>query len=252
MEKIESTKNTKVKQWKKLLTKKGRTKAKQYIIEGHHLIEEAFKSGASIECLIISDHVELTEWMKQIETNEYFEVSENVAMALSETGTTQGVFAVVGIPEEARIVIDKPYLFLDGVQDPGNVGTLIRSADAAGFGGVVLGEGSADLYNPKTLRSTQGSHFHIAMYTGIIEEWINHFQTAEYSVYGTALDERAVSYLGEKQHQPFGLIVGNEGAGVRAALLELTDKNLYIPIKGQAESLNVAIAGSILMFSLYQ
>lgn len=252
MEKIESTKNQKVKNWKKLLTRKGRNKAGQYLIEGFHLIEEAIRANVLIQCLIIREDVINSEWVTHIESVEAFEVSFEVAAELADTGTTQGIFAVLNIEEEKVETVEKPYLFLDAVQDPGNVGTLIRSADAAGFGGVVLGDGSADLYNPKTLRSTQGSHFHLTVTSGELEQWVESFQTKGYAVFGTALDERAVDYSSEKETQPFGLIVGNEGAGVRSELLEVTDKNLYIPIKGQAESLNVAIAASILMFSIYQ
>ncbi|API89995.1 RNA methyltransferase [Marinilactibacillus sp. 15R] len=252
MERIESIKNKKIKSWKKLLTKKGRQKSQKYIIEGFHLVEEAIKADVQIDYLLISENLNQDDWLKNI-TVESIELSEEVSAELSDTETPQGIYAILPFPEPINYKeIDRPYLFLDAVQDPGNVGTLIRSADAAGFGGVVLGEGSADLFNPKTLRSAQGSHFHLNIYHGDLISWIRRFQSEEKIVYGTALDERAVSYIGEKPETNFALIVGNEGAGVNSEVLKETDKNLYIPIKGQAESLNVAIAASILMFSLYQ
>ena len=255
MERIESLKNQKVKDWKKLQTRKGRKKAQQYILEGFHLVEEAVKAGEEISHLLIredilQDSLKLN-WVNQLSA-ECIEITDSVARDMADTETSQGVFAVVNITEKMiPQEIHSPYLFLDAVQDPGNVGTLIRSADAAGFEGIVLGEGSADLYNAKTLRSAQGSHLHLPVYQADLKEWINRFQTEGRPVFGTALDNRAVPYNGEKQTEPFALIVGNEGSGVSQELLLLTDKNLYIPIKGQAESLNVAIAASILMFSLY-
>ncbi len=255
LERIESLKNQKVKDWKKLQTRKGRKKAQQYILEGFHLVEEAVKAGEEITHLLIredilQDSLKLN-WVNQLSA-ECIEITDSVARDMADTETSQGVFAVVNITEKMiPQEIHSPYLFLDAVQDPGNVGTLIRSADAAGFEGVVLGEGSADLYNAKTLRAAQGSHLHLPVYQADLKEWIKRFQTEGRPVFGTALDDRAVPYNGEKQIEPFALIVGNEGSGVSSELLLLTDKNLYIPIKGQAESLNVAIAASILMFSLY-
>lgn len=252
VEKITSVKNQRIKDWKKLSTRKGRNKANQYIIEGFHLVEEAVKAKVLIDYILIKEDLISIEWLTDLKV-ERIELSSEVAEELSGTQATQGIFAVLPISEHSKPQIaNKPYLFLDAVQDPGNVGTLIRSADAAGFGGVVLGEGSADLFNPKTLRSAQGSHFHLKVYQENLTSWIKRFQADSKLVYGTALDERAVSYIGEKPQTSFALIVGNEGSGVSSELLKETDKNLYIPIKGQAESLNVAIAASILMFSLYQ
>jgi TrmH family RNA methyltransferase len=251
MEKIESIKNTRIKEWKKLLRAKGRKKANQYIVEGFHLVEEAMHSGVLVEQVIIREDVLEEERTFSLPDNTLV-VTEEVAKELSDTETSQGIFAVLR-KEVCTLTgkIEAPYLFLDAVQDPGNVGTLIRSADAAGFEGVVLGRGSVDAYNPKTLRSAQGSHFHIKIIEQDIRESMQFFQEEGLKVYGTALDERAESYVGKHHNEPFALIVGNEGAGVDSDLLTETDSNLYIPIKGQAESLNVAIAASILMFSLY-
>lgn len=249
---IRSVKNNRVKEWKKLMTRKGRKKAGQYILEGFHLVEEALLHGAPIDTLIISEEADVSNLGAFPEEKAVY-VSEDVAVYLAETGTTQGVFAIVDIPSPEEVSeIKGAYLLLDAVQDPGNVGTMIRTADAAGFTGVVLGEGTADLYNDKTLRSTQGSHFHLDVRQGDLGEWIRAFQSHGYPVYGTALDEKASSYQHIRPNGPFALIMGNEGQGVRSEILEMTDKNLYIPIKGQAESLNVAVAAGILMFHLLQ
>lgn len=251
MEVIESVQNKWIKKWKKLLKTKGRKKAGAYIIEGYHLIEEAIASDAMIQHLILREDVMEDNPFSSLKEQTIF-VSDSVAKELSDTETSQGVFAVIEKKHEGSVLdqLTKPVLLLDAVQDPGNVGTMIRSADAAGFGAVVLGNGTVDAYNPKTLRSAQGSHFHIPLIEESVEEVMAQLQEKNIDVYGTALDERAVSYKEVDVEKIFGLIVGNEGAGVNDHLLKQTDANLYIPIKGKAESLNVAIAASVLMFSL--
>lgn len=253
MERIESTQNKQVKEWKKLLTRKGRKKQDRYIVEGLHLVEEALKSAADIETLIVrEDKTEDYAYLYEKSEVNTVEVTEEISSMLSDAVTEQGILAVVKSQESSdRIKGDKPVLMLDEVQDPGNLGTLIRTADAAGFEGVIIGKGSVDLYNPKALRSAQGSHFHISIIHDDLEKWISQFKNNNIPVYGTALDERAVSYRTIEPQDQFGLIVGNEGNGVNPSILKQTTENLYIPIKGQAESLNVAIAASIVMFSLY-
>lgn len=250
MEKILSKKNERVKKWKKLHTKKGRTQTDSYLIEGFHLVSEATQHQAEIKEFLVSEQVPEREYAAYPEEKVVI-ISKEIAEYLSDTETPQGVFAVIkkeemSIPEDFK----QPLLFLDNVQDPGNVGTMIRTADAAGFGGVVLGKGTVDLYNSKVLRSTQGSHFHFPVYDGDLMEWFEKLQHKGIPVYGTELNEEAVGYREIKAPEVFALVMGNEGKGMNKELLKQTTKNLYIPITGQAESLNVAVAAGILMFSL--
>lgn len=251
MDRIQSTKNQRVKDWKKLLKTKGRKKTGAFLVEGFHLVEEAIKANASIEQIIVRE--DLLEVPFPLLKERTTIVSEEVAKELSDTETSQGIFAVIHKTSEVHVTeeIQAPFLFLDAVQDPGNVGTIIRSADAVGFQAVILGEETVDAYNPKTLRSAQGSHFHIDLIEQPLFESIEWFQNKGLPIYGTSLDKQALSYKEISPSDQFALIVGNEGAGVRPELLEKTTANLYIPIKGEAESLNVAIAASVLMFSLY-
>ncbi|WP_368646026.1 TrmH family RNA methyltransferase [Alkalibacterium putridalgicola] len=254
MERIESTQNKQVKEWRKLLTRKGRKKQNRYLVEGLHLVEEAIKSDTEIDVLVIrEDKVMDYAYLYEKSEIDAVEVTEEITSMLSDAVTEQGILAVVKSQESPEDIRgNKPVLILDEVQDPGNLGTLIRTADAAGFEGVIIGKGSVDLFNPKALRSAQGSHFHLTIIHDDIETWIGMFKDRGIPVYGTALDERAVSFRSIEPQDRFALIVGNEGNGVNPKILEQTSENLYIPIKGQAESLNVAIAASILMFSLYQ
>lgn len=249
---IQSPKNERVKKWKKLLKRKGREELQQYLIEGFHLIEEALRAELPLAELIIREDI-AEDKRPVFPDSKIIVVSKEVAKVISETENSQGVYAVMDKPHlNAGKTIERPFLMVDAVQDPGNLGTMIRSADAAGFQGVILGNGTVDAYNPKTIRAAQGSHFHITLIDDEIEEWISRFQNKGFKVYGTALDDKAESYSVIHHTDPFALIVGNEGSGVRNNILSLTDSNLYIPIKGKAESLNVTIAASILMFSLYK
>lgn len=243
MEKITSVKNQKIKQWKKLQTTKGRKEANQYIIEGEHLYLEAIKSGIAIDTVVVTER--FFEKLIPEHQEEAIFVTEDVMHVLTSTETSQGIFCVLTLPEQTLpSSFNGKFIILDGVQDPGNAGTIVRTADAAGFDGVFFGSGSVDPYNDKVVRSMQGSQFHIPIYRCNISEFIDKFEF----VYGTALDERANDYRKIAKTDNVAIILGNEGNGVSSELLTQTTQNLYIPILGKAESLNVAIAGGIIMY----
>ncbi|KGA97815.1 23S rRNA methyltransferase [Alkalihalobacillus alcalophilus ATCC 27647 = CGMCC 1.3604] len=249
MKRIESVKNEQVKNWKKLLTKKGRDKSGQFLLEGFHLIEEALKAKLKFEAILVTNEDKIeSQW--QIERKKFIIVTEQVLKELSEMDTPQGVVAIVQMPTwPEQIATTGQWLLIDRVQDPGNIGTMIRTAEAAGLTGIVLGEGSVDLYNGKVVRATQGALFHIPIIKGNILELIPKFKAAGIPVFGTAL-EKASSYTAVESQAQFALIVGNEGQGVEKSILAECDQNIYIPIFGQAESLNVAVASGILMYYL--
>ncbi|MDZ5712418.1 TrmH family RNA methyltransferase [Jeotgalibacillus haloalkalitolerans] len=243
---IQSLQNTKVKEWKKLTTKKGRDKSGLFLVEGWHLTEEAIKADAVTEA-IVKEGIELPPYMDSVEIHF---VTEEISLALAETEHTQGVFAVCRQPEAAFDALNASnILMLDAIQDPGNIGTMIRTADAAGIDAVILGKGTADPYNAKVLRSAQGSHFHLPILKQDLLSVIEHCKESGIPVYGTSL-QGAVTYKEAAPVEKFALIMGNEGAGVNSELLTLTDQNLYIPIYGKSESLNVAIAAGILLYHL--
>ncbi|WP_416827665.1 TrmH family RNA methyltransferase [Ectobacillus polymachus] len=248
MKKIDSQQNARVKQWKKLHTKKERDKTGLFIVEGFHLVEEALKSKGTVRELIIHEQVDVpSHW--DISDMEVYIVSDSVIQTISETETPQGIVAICEKAEAAIRFEKGKYLLLDGIQDPGNLGTIIRTADAAGLDAIILGEGTVDVYNSKVLRSTQGSIFHLPIIKGQLEEIILDMQKNHIPVYGTAL-HNAVPYTQVSQSINFALLLGNEGNGVRQELLDRCDNNLYIPIIGQAESLNVAVAAGILTYYL--
>ena len=250
MKRIESIQNSLVKHWKKLvLTRKERDKSKEFLIEGFHLVEEALKKDDAILALIVREGVDIPkDW--QIEGVHIVEVTNAVANEIAETERSQGIFAHCRQPEYEEDAHSswKKLLLIDSVQDPGNVGTMIRTADAAGIDAVILGSGTADPYSPKTVRSAQGSHFNIPIVRGDLSEWIVKSKEAGIRIIGTGL-KNAVNYTEIETTSEFALIVGNEGSGVSPELLSLTDNTVKIPLYGKAESLNVAVATGILLYT---
>lgn len=250
MIRIESVKNERVKAWKKLHTRKGREKAGLFLIEGFHLVEEAMKAGVDMEAILIKEGVSLS-FSAEI-NGDMIVVNEAVLNVLSETKTPQGVMAVCRMKKGENMprLNEGIFLLVDRVQDPGNLGTMIRTADSAGATAIVLGEGTVDLYNDKVIRSSQGSLFHLPIYRGKnLLDVIDELKQNQIPVYGTAL-QGASRYEQIEKQQSFALLVGNEGEGVSEELLQATDQNIYIPIYGKAESLNVAVATGILLYSL--
>lgn len=244
MEQITSAQNSKVKNANKLKKKRDRDKTGQALIEGIHLIEEAYQSGIVIKQLFVIEPNRTDEALKDY-AEETFEINMKVAESLSGTITPQGFFAVIEKPKY-DVTQAKQVLLIDRIQDPGNLGTLIRTSDAAGIDLIVMEKGTADPYQDKVLRASQGSVFHIPVITEDLKTFIADFNGP---VYGTAL-ENAQPYKEVASQDIFALLLGNEGEGVNKALLNETSQNLTIPIYGKAESLNVAIAGSILLYHL--
>lgn len=247
---IESTQNPKVKRWLELHSKKGREKHQAYLIEGARLIEEAFHSGAKIEVLIWQEDKNFP-FLQMIPPHiEQWQVNEAVLKRLSTTEQSQGIIAVVAIEEQnwEQIKLNGSlFLLVDSVQDPGNLGTIIRSADAAGVDAVFLGEGTVDLYNPKTVRSTMGSLYHLPIYFLPLGQAIARLKEHGVTIIASSLD---TEYNFDQLTYPdkAAIIVGNEGNGISEAIQALADHKVKIPIYGKAESLNVAIATSLLLY----
>lgn len=252
VEELTSVKNARVKEWKKLQTRKGRKQQGRYLLEGWHLVNEALQADRGLHELIgtkeeLAAHPDIVARFKEV-----YSVTPAIMAAVTETVTPQGIMVVADLPDLHQVATDLSgaWLFLDRVRDPGNVGTMVRTADAAGFAGVVAGDGSADLFSPKVVRSMQGSQFHLALYEGDLKKWFEDVKQAGYPVYGTQLNPAAKDFRIVTPQGGFALVMGNEGRGMSEELLKQTTANLYIPMRGQAESLNVAVSAGILMFEL--
>ena len=240
---ITSKANSVVKNAKKLHQKKYRKSA--YLIEGWHLFEEAVQAGVTIEKIFA-----LESYRDQLAAfPQTVWVSEEILLDLADTQTPQGIVAViqkeeVGLPD----LHQGKFLFLEDVQDPGNVGTMIRTADAAGFTGVIVSDKSADIYSLKTLRSMQGSHFHLPIYRLPLASFVEEAKKSELPILATTLSRESKDYRELSSLENLVLVMGNEGQGISSVMAESADQLVHIGMKGRAESLNVAVAAGILMF----
>lgn len=247
---IESLQNPKVKSWAELQSKKGREKHRAYLIEGVRLVEEAIASNAPIEAIIWQADKKFP-FLNSLPTYiEQWQVTEAIIKKLGTTEQSQGILAVVSIAEPKlweKQLTGNLFLLVDGVQDPGNLGTIIRSADAAGVDAIFLGDGTVDLYNPKTVRSTMGSLYHLPIYTLSLDVAIAMLKEQGVMIYASSLDTD-VSYNQLSYPDKVAIIVGNEGNGISKEILDVADFKVKIPIYGKAESLNVAIATSLLLY----
>ncbi|MYL19990.1 RNA methyltransferase [Halobacillus litoralis] len=241
---LTSLQNAKVKNWKKLHKRKYRNQTGTFLVEGFHLVEEVMKSGWTVKELIVREETEVT----LPDDIPYTIVSRDVFAAVAETETPQGVAAVVA-KEDYTFTLGSLTLMLDAVQDPGNIGTLIRTADAAGFDQVIVGTGSVDIFNDKVIRASQGSLFHLPVLTGDLTDYVGGLKDQGVEIWASTL-ENAASYKDLPIPEKAALVVGNEGSGISEELVEAADQQVYIPIYGQAESLNAAIAGAVLMYHL--
>ncbi|WP_308687954.1 TrmH family RNA methyltransferase [Streptococcus oralis] len=240
---ITSKANSVVKNAKKLHQKKYRKSA--YLIEGWHLFEEAVQAGVTIEKIFA-----LESYRDQLVAfPQTIWVSEEILLDLADTQTPQGIVSVIQKEEEGLPDLHQgKFLFLEDVQDPGNVGTMIRTADAAGFTGVIVSDKSADIYSLKTLRSMQGSHFHLPIYRMPSQTLLEEAKEAGIPVLATTLSKDSKDYCDLPYLDQFVLVMGNEGQGISPVMAESADQLVHISMKGRAESLNVAVAAGILMF----
>jgi len=236
MDIISSPKNEKIKELVKLQTAKGRKKAGMYLLEGEHLVEEAIKENALIELIVVSSN-RLEDYQLLLgQTNaQLVVVSQDVFQKLSMTETTQGILAVVEIVKQEALPQNGRMIVLDAVQDPGNLGTIVRTADAAGFDAVILGTGTVDLYNDKVFQAD-------------LKDYLPTLKDKGVQVAVTALHRDSKDYTVLQGVTDVAIVVGNEGQGVSNDVISLADVIITIPMFGKAESLNVAIASALLMY----
>ena len=251
MQQISSVNNKTIKDLAKLNKKKYREDTGMYIIEGFHLIEEALQAGRKFQYLLGTDEAlnKVEEYGVDLSSKSVILINKASTRHLSSTKNSQEIFMVLKIdqPKEFPFNYGK-WVLLDNLADPGNVGTIIRTADAAGFDGVVLSPESVDLYNPKTQRAMQGSQFHIELIKQDLTSVITTLKSYDIPVYASMLDKSAKELPDFEKVPQLGLVIGNEAHGVSDFIAKLSDEKLYIPIKGQAESLNAAVAAGIMIY----
>ncbi|MCI5726195.1 MAG: RNA methyltransferase [Clostridium sp.] len=250
---IESKDNSTFKEVRKLKERKNRKKLSKYIIEGSRLVEEAFKSNTPIESLFFekdsADKIIEDRFRKYSFDNiKVYYASKEIIKELSSTEEPQGIIAVAKMKRHNFKDDGKFYLLCDKVQDPGNMGTIIRTAHAANVDGIILTKGTVDIYNDKVIRATMGSIFYVPI---VIDEEDNselrRLIDKGFSLVATSLEGNK-NFFEEKLTGNIIICVGNEGNGVSDEIYRLADKKVKIPMPGNAESLNVSVAASIIMY----
>ena len=244
-ERISSRKNPLLQQVRKLLASRAeRRKQGLFVGDGVKLLEEAVKYWPGLQTVILSDGVEanVPEGVRVVR------VPEDVMAFISPMEAPQGALFLAKLPEQAEFVPQKGMLILDGIQDPGNIGTILRTADAMDVP-VVLLEGCADPWSWKVVRSTMGAAFRRPVYQATWEEVFAKCRAANIPIGVTALSDRAVD-IRSADLREMALVIGSEGRGVRKEILENADRELIIPMNPHCESLNAAIAAAIVMWEI--
>jgi TrmH family RNA methyltransferase len=257
---ISSASNPRAKEWAKLLERKYRQREGKFLLEGVHLVKEALEAGWPLEAVAFDEGSGVMEAFEEYIVDErrgsddtaWYPVSPEIIEKCSETGTPQPIFAVARKqPPSAELLFGDDrglVVVLDGVQDPGNVGTIVRSAAASGATAVVLGKGTADLYNPKTIRATMGALFHVPVLEAELSSLLPEAAAQGVSIVGTSLQAAQSCYDYDFSNRNVWLVFGNEGSGMSEQVSTFVDANVIIPMTGRAESLNVAMAATVLLF----
>ena len=257
---IESASNPKIKRAAQLVRRSGREKASCFVAEGVRLAEMAAASDWNIDYALVTERAAKEERARAIlarlEARDVpaFLVPERVYAKAGATETPQGLLLVVQqkywtLNDLRHQDSSAPcYVVLDRVQDPGNLGTILRTADAAGMDGVILLKGTVDAFSPKVVRAAMGSLFHLPVVLHVEEEAFLAFAEAEkLALYATALDATAKPHFAADFCRPSAIVFGNEGNGVSETVLERAER-IYIPMFGGAESLNVAVSSAIVLY----
>lgn len=237
---ITSVTNNTIKYLTKLKQRKFRENEGKFLVEGEHLVEEAKKNN-------------LLEKVIKLENSQFYfdidsiTVSKEVMKKLSDLDTPPNIIGLCKMKEEKKF--NDKIVILDGIQDPGNLGTIIRSCVAFGVDTIILSLNTVDLYNPKVVRATQGMLFKVNVIRKDLMDIIKEIKNNNIPVYTTNV-ENGENIKDVDETGKYALIVGNEGQGVSGEVSNLADKRIYIPMKKEVESLNVAVATSILLYEL--
>lgn len=252
---IESSDNNRIKLVRKLQTKKGRDTEAKIVIEGVNLVSEAVAKGVRLNFIMVDEEYDAGDWLEELKADNATTVCElptSVFNKITDAENGVGILAVIDkaaieqditdLPEDANVLV------LDRLQDPGNIGTIIRTAVATGYSLIVAVKGTADVYSAKVLRSTAGMIFDVPiMYVdgaGELSKLVHRFGKR---LVVTTVDG-GKPYYEEDLKTGVALVIGNEGNGVSDEVLELADVRVTIPMRGRIESLNAAISAAILMY----
>lgn len=244
MNKIESKDNPAIKLVRKLNEKKWRDKENSYLIEGPTMIKEALESSVELTHILIKEGRD--DLLKQYP--QAIPVRSDVFKGISNTETPQDIMAIAKKISLQTRLSDGTYILLDRIQDPGNVGTIIRTADAAGLDGVISMKGTVDVFSPKVVRAASGALLRMPIVVmDDVEYLIGEVERTEKNV--IACDAKGDrEYTDMSTAKDAVIVVGNEGRGVDGRIIEIADETVSIPMKSDAESLNVSVAAGIIIY----
>ena len=250
---ITSTSNESIKYFISLNDKKTRMNAKRFIVEGYHLVNEASKTNL-LEAIISTDEKEL----KKINNVKRYLVNDAIINKIATTKNPQNILGIVkmldhNITNLLPIIKGNKtkLIMLDDVNDPGNLGTIIRTAAGLGYDGIIMSPNTVDLYNEKVIRSTQGVMFKIPIIKANLQEIIKLLKKEKVFCIGTALtNAKDVKHITKKDK--FAICLGNEAKGISKEVLDNMDENVKIAMKNDVESLNVSIAAGIIMYEMME
>lgn len=254
MQVITSKENEMIKNIKKLKEKKYRDQENKFIVEGIKMVQEAILEQASIDKIVIcedciNDGTIEQELLYKIAKKDCIYVSEKVFESITDVTNPQGILAIINKQnaEEQINYNEDIIVVLDGIQDPGNLGTILRTIDSVGLTQVILSENTADSYNPKVVRSTMGAIYRVKILkTNNIIETLKNVQKNKYKVISTSLQTDKSIY--DIEYKKLAIVIGNEANGVSEEVLKLSDAKIKIPMLGKTESLNAAVATGVILY----
>lgn len=242
--------NNLIKNIKKLHLKKYRVEEKKFIIEGWKLVKEVIKSIFSINYIMVSEN-SVEEWensfIKESYQGNVYIVKDSIFKSLCLTDTPQGILAVVSVRNYKFNISTDVYVYLDSIQDPGNMGTIIRTSHAAGIKGIILSKGCVDILNDKVIRASMGSMFHVPYFLDENYFYLKELKNKGYRVIAGSLNSKKDFYDIDFRGK-IVIIFGNEGNGITKEASELVSEDFRIPMPGGAESLNVSVASGIIIY----
>ncbi len=273
MQKISSKDNSLIKHIKRLKEKKYRDEYGEFIVEGLKLINEAIQENADIRHIVVCDGCDNSEMIEshlkyEMARLDFIYVPQNIFKMISDVENPQGVLAVIGklknsertysnkdksgeaeqTPKTSNIYLNEDIILaLDDIQDPGNLGTILRTADSVGLKQILVSKGTADAYNPKVVRSTMGAIFRInVIECENLKETLKELQSKDYKVMTTSLKAKKSIY--EVDYKKKIIVIGNEANGVSKEILNLADEKVIIPMLGKTESLNASVATGVILY----
>jgi RNA methyltransferase, trmH family, group 3 len=255
MQVITSKENEAVKNIRKLKEKKYRDEKKEFIIEGIKMIEEAIQENAKIKTIVvceecIKDGTISQKILYEIAKYNCIYVSEKVFRIMTEVTNPQGILAVIekeSKKEEEINYEEDIIMVLDGIQDPGNLGTILRTADSANLKQIIVSDKTADIYNPKVVRSTMGAIFRVKVIeSNHLVETLKEIKKHKFKIVSTSLEDSKNIY--EIDYEKKAIVIGNEANGVSKEVQDISDEKIKIPMLGKTESLNASVAAGIVIY----